>query len=148
MTLLTRRTAGGRCPCGAEHAACGPPSTTVPVDQTIEEVAAVSGPLKKYQVTLPNGAETVMKLSAADAERRGLTDADLAPETGAEHGSQPADDDHAADASPDGGEPSPDDGDDQAPEKKTRTAAANKARTSSATKSRGRARGGAQSGGD
>lgn len=36
----------------------------------IEEVAAVSGPLKKYRV-VRNGFETVMKLSDADAEKLG-----------------------------------------------------------------------------
>jgi hypothetical protein len=43
----------------------------VPVDQLIEEVAAVSGPLKKYRVTR-GGVETVMKLSDADAARLGV----------------------------------------------------------------------------
>jgi hypothetical protein len=42
----------------------------VPVDQLIEEVAAVSGPLKKYRVTR-GGVETVMKLSDDDAKRLG-----------------------------------------------------------------------------
>lgn len=78
MTLFTRQTAGGRCPCGAAHAACGPPSTSVPVDQNIEEVAAVSGPLKKYRYTDDAGHQTVLKLNTADAERQGLTDEDLA----------------------------------------------------------------------
>ncbi|WP_459249504.1 hypothetical protein [Streptomyces youssoufiensis] len=41
------------------------------------EVAVVGGPLKKYKVTGPSGAETVMKLNDADADARGLTDADL-----------------------------------------------------------------------
>jgi hypothetical protein len=71
VTLFTHRNAGGRCPCGAENAACGPPSDVVPVDQLIEEVAAVSGPLKKYRVKR-GGVETVMKLSDADAERLGV----------------------------------------------------------------------------
>jgi hypothetical protein len=59
----------GRCPCGAEHAACGPPSTSVPIDYPTQE-AAVGGPLKKYKVTL-HGVETVMKLNEADAELLG-----------------------------------------------------------------------------
>ncbi|MFJ1657163.1 hypothetical protein [Streptomyces anthocyanicus] len=71
MTLFIHRNAGGRCPCGAEDATCGPPSSVVPVDQLIEEVPAVSGPLKKYRVTR-NGVETLMKLSDADAKRLGL----------------------------------------------------------------------------
>lgn len=71
MSLFLHRNAGGRCPCGAENATCGPPSNVVPVDQLIEEVAAVSGPLKKYLVTR-GGVQTVMKLSDADAERLGV----------------------------------------------------------------------------
>lgn len=71
MALISSRTMQGRCPaCGAEHAACGTPSSTVPVDQNVE-VAAVGGPLERYTVTMPNGVETVMKLNAADAERLG-----------------------------------------------------------------------------
>jgi hypothetical protein len=42
----------------------------VPADQLIEEVAAVSGPLKKYRV-VRNGFETVMKLSDEDAAKLG-----------------------------------------------------------------------------
>jgi hypothetical protein len=87
VTLFTRQTARGRCPCGAEHAACGPPSTVTPIDVPIEEVAAVSGPLKKYRYTSEAGHVTVLKLSEEDAERHGLTDADLldapAPEAAA-----------------------------------------------------------------
>lgn len=71
MTLFIHRNAGGRCPCGAENATCGPPSSVVPVDQLIEEVPAVSGPLKKYKVTR-GGVETVMKLSDDDAKRLGV----------------------------------------------------------------------------
>jgi hypothetical protein len=41
------------------------------VDQLIEEVPAVSGPLKKYKVTR-GGVETVMKLNDADAARLGV----------------------------------------------------------------------------
>lgn len=71
MTLFVHRNAGGRCPCGAANAACGPPSDVVPVDLTIEEVAAVSGPLKKYRVRTANGVDTVLKLSEADAAKLG-----------------------------------------------------------------------------
>lgn len=71
MTLFVHRNAGGRCPCGAADAACGPPSDVVPVDLNIEEVAAVSGPLKKYRVRTKNGVDTVLKLSAADAAKLG-----------------------------------------------------------------------------
>lgn len=76
MSLFIHRNAGGRCPCGAENATCGPPSSVVPVDQLIEEVPAVSGPLKKYRVTR-GGVETVMKLSDADAERLGVGTSDV-----------------------------------------------------------------------
>ncbi|WP_143666796.1 MULTISPECIES: hypothetical protein [unclassified Streptomyces] len=41
------------------------------MDQRIEEVAAVSGPLQKYRV-IRGGVETVMKLNDADAARLGL----------------------------------------------------------------------------
>ncbi|MFV8127538.1 hypothetical protein [Streptomyces syringium] len=78
MTLFTRQTARGRCPCGAEHAACGPPSTVTPVDIPDQEVAAVGGPLKKYRYVTDAGHETTLKLNEADAELRGLTDDDLA----------------------------------------------------------------------
>ncbi|MFI5685900.1 hypothetical protein [Streptomyces sp. NPDC051636] len=76
MTLFIHRNAGGRCPCGAENATCGPPSSVVPVDQLIEEVAAVSGPLKKYKV-VRGGVETVMKLSDDDAKRLGVDTDDV-----------------------------------------------------------------------
>jgi hypothetical protein len=64
-----QRQVNGRCPCGAEHAACGPPSTCVPFD--LPEEAAVGGPLRKYRITTAGGTETVMKLNPADAERLG-----------------------------------------------------------------------------
>lgn len=38
----------------------------------------MSGPLKKYRYVSPGGSESVLKLSAEDAERHGLTDDDLA----------------------------------------------------------------------
>lgn len=108
MTLFTRQTAGGRCPCGAPHAACGPPSDVTPVD-TFEGVTAVGGPLKKYNYTSPAGHDTVLKLNEADAERHGLTDDDLV------EGQEPA----------------------EKPAAKKRAASSNKARTGSATKADG-----------
>ncbi|MCD9196071.1 hypothetical protein [Streptomyces albireticuli] len=113
--LITSRMVDGRCPCGAAHAACGPPSTSVPVDDNFQEVAVVGGPLKKYKIRTASGAETVMKYNAADAARYGLTDADLAetPPT-----------------------PEPEGGAAGKPAGKARTAAANKARTA-ANKARG-----------
>lgn len=146
--LFTRRSVGGRCPCGAEHAACGPPSTAVPVDERME-VAAVGGPLKKYRVVSAHGVETTMKLNEADAQQRGLSDADLVPERGDDAVLSLPDDDDTSAASQDGGEPGSGDGEDQAPEpeEKARSAAQNKARTSSANKRRSpRARGGAGGG--
>jgi hypothetical protein len=69
---------GGRCPlCGTGHAACGPPSTSVPVDHNIEE-AAVSGPLRRYRIVM-HGTETVMRLNEADAELFGGEPIDPAP---------------------------------------------------------------------
>ncbi|MBD9703377.1 hypothetical protein IHE56_15065 [Streptomyces sp. ID01-12c] len=46
------------------------------MDQLIEEVAAVSGPLQKYRVTR-GGVETVMKLNEADAKRLGVGAGDV-----------------------------------------------------------------------
>nr|BEK68852.1 hypothetical protein KPHV_60790 [Kitasatospora purpeofusca] len=83
MTFYTRRTAGGRCPCGAEHAAYGPPSTSVPVDRP--EEAAVGGPLRKYRVTV-GATATVMKLNDRDAERLGGVPLDVPPEPAVEAG--------------------------------------------------------------
>jgi hypothetical protein len=61
--------------CGAAHAACGTASDSTPVDERIEEVAAVGGPLKKYEVTTPSGVKTTMKLNEDDARRLGVLDA-------------------------------------------------------------------------
>jgi hypothetical protein len=38
------------------------------------EVAVVGGPLKKYEVTLPGGVVTTMKLNESDAIRYGVAD--------------------------------------------------------------------------
>jgi hypothetical protein len=43
-------------------------------------VAVVGGPLRKYNVTLPGGRETVMKLNEADAQRYEGTLVDSQPE--------------------------------------------------------------------
>ncbi|MEU9498246.1 hypothetical protein [Streptomyces sp. NPDC048196] len=101
----------------------------MPADARIEEVAAVGGPLKKYRVTSPSGAETVMKLNTADAEARGLGEDDLATAAPARRGA-------AEDVTlPEG------DGASGEPEAKKAPPAPNKARTTSANKGRG-ARGG------
>ncbi|WP_217235464.1 hypothetical protein [Streptomyces sp. AC555_RSS877] len=60
--------------CGAAHAACGTASDSIPVDERME-VAAVGGPLKKYEVTTPSGVKTTMKLNDDDARRLGVLDA-------------------------------------------------------------------------
>lgn len=107
--MFLNRTTSDRCPaCGAAHAACGPPSDTVPVDAQIG-VATVGGPLGKYRYTSGTGHQTVLKLNDEDAARLGLTEADLADAT-----SEP--------------EPEP------APEVKARTASTNKGRGGSANK--------------
>lgn len=70
--LVNSRTVQGRCPvCGAQHAACGAAPDTTPVDERME-VAAVGGPLKKYEVTTPSGVKTTMKLNEDDAKRLGV----------------------------------------------------------------------------
>jgi hypothetical protein len=48
------------------------------------EVAAVGGPLKKYEVTTPSGVTTTMKLNEEDAKRLGVLDAPESDETAAE----------------------------------------------------------------
>lgn len=115
MSLFIHRNAGGRCPCGAENATCGPPSNVVPVDQLIEEVAAVSGPLKKYRVTR-GGVQTVMKLSDADAARLGVDVDDVVGGVSTIHPVQLVDEGEADDGpADDGGDgdaaPGDDDGD-------------------------------------
>lgn len=112
MTLINSRTLPGRCAvCGAEHATCGPPSESVPFDQRME-VAAVGEPLKEYEVTLPGGRTTTMKLNAADAERYGV----LEGTSGEQQDSEAPTEDAAA---------------------KSRTTTRNKARTASSDKGDG-----------
>lgn len=70
--LVNSRTVQGRCPtCNAQHAACGTASDSVPVDANVE-VAAVGGPLKRYEVETSPGVTTTMKLNDADAQRLGV----------------------------------------------------------------------------
>jgi hypothetical protein len=56
------------------------------------EVAAVGGPLKKYEVTTPSGVKTTMKLNDDDARRLGVLDAPEqdSPEESAEPEQAPA----------------------------------------------------------
>lgn len=84
MTLFHSGTLRGGCPvCGEPHTTCGGPSDAVPVDERME-VAVVGGPLKKYEITLPSGAKTVMKLNEADARRWGVAEAAAEPERDAD----------------------------------------------------------------
>lgn len=67
---------GGRCPiCTTPQCTCGPPTTTVPVDQRLEEAGV--GALREYTVTV-NGIETVMNLNEDDAKRLGGTPTETA----------------------------------------------------------------------
>src|SRR5688572_7861707 len=71
MSLLTSRRR--RCPvCGADHATCGGPTTTTPVDVYDTKGNRVSdqSTLARYEVTV-NGRKTVMKLTASEARKRG-----------------------------------------------------------------------------
>lgn len=68
--LISSRTVSG-CPvCGQPGAACGGPTTHKPVDEANEE-PTMAGPLKKYEVTQPNGTVAVLKLSEEHARRLG-----------------------------------------------------------------------------
>lgn len=113
MTLVNSRTIQGRCPvCSGEHTKCGPPSDSVPIEQNMEEVAAVGGPLKRYTVVSPSGVETTMKLNETDARRHGVFE------------------EHQPDAAPAPAEQ-------EAPAAKKRAAPRNKARTETADKDGG-----------
>jgi hypothetical protein len=76
------------------------------------EVAAVGEPLKEYEVTLPGGRTTTMKLNEADAERYGVLEGTSSEQ---QAGEVPAEDAAA----------------------KSRTATRNKARTASSDKGDG-----------
>lgn len=73
MALITSGFMRGRgvCDvCGVRHSTCGDPSATEPSLDEFEE-ATVAGPLRKYRVKTPGGAEAILKLDEADAERLG-----------------------------------------------------------------------------
>jgi hypothetical protein len=77
---------GDGCPlCGANHAACGQPSTARPVDILAIKESTVAN--QKYRVTV-NGRSTVMKLSYDDAEN--YPDAELLDDTATEPTAKPA----------------------------------------------------------
>lgn len=64
-------TGGGRrrCPvCGAPHHGCGAPTSTTPVDERVMIEEAPVGELRQYHVKV-NGHDTILKLSANDAEK-------------------------------------------------------------------------------
>lgn len=109
------RTGDGRClVCSTASCACGGTSATVGVDERME-VAAVSGPLRKYRYTKGTNT-TVLKLNDKDAEQLGLTEDDLLD-------AEPADTDGEAKAATPAAN-------------RARGGAANKARTGAATKAR------------
>lgn len=60
--------------CGDKHAACGPPTTVIPVDERFTRRDPDVGALKKYEVTVDgrHPHKTTLKLSDAEAERMGL----------------------------------------------------------------------------
>lgn len=78
---------GRRCPvCGEPHTACGPATTTVGVDERMEE--ATVSELRRYNVNV-NGYDTVMSLNEDDAEKLGGTPVDdtgAGAESGTERG--------------------------------------------------------------
>lgn len=62
-----------RCPiCGTQNSTCGPTGTgTNPIG--IERRGDMAGELKHYEVELDNGLTTTLRLTEADARKRGLT---------------------------------------------------------------------------
>lgn len=88
--LAVRSLAARRClVCGASHASCGPTSDVEPVDAPdsyLEEGSRVSG-LKRYPN--PDRPGAFLRLSEADARRRGLTEAPEAPSSPAKAVEEP-----------------------------------------------------------
>lgn len=65
--------AARRCPiCGAQNGACGPAGTGNPIviDRRYDDM---SGELNNYEVVLDNGLTTTLRLTDADAKKRGLS---------------------------------------------------------------------------
>lgn len=56
--------------CGAPHAACGPASTSIPVDQRVTRREQTMG-LKRYETEV-RGTRTTLLLSDEDAKAQGL----------------------------------------------------------------------------
>lgn len=94
--LITSHTVRGACPaCGAQHAACGTASDTVPVDTNVKE-AVVGAALRRYIVTTPAGVETLMKLNQEDAQRLGAVSPDPEPEATSSESTPPPEEKTAA----------------------------------------------------
>lgn len=70
---MFQRRVRGRCPvCGADHAACGPAAPIASVDARGEVVDVQDGgPLSVYEVA-SGGVVLRLRLSQADARKRGL----------------------------------------------------------------------------
>ena len=69
---MYQRQVAGRCPvCGAEHASCGADPLLTAMDAQGEVVDVQGGPLQAYDVVV-NGVNLKMRLSEADARKRGV----------------------------------------------------------------------------
>ena len=69
---MYQRQVGGRCPiCSAKHASCGADPLITGMDAPGEVVDVQGGPLKEYDVVV-NGVTLRMRLSEADARKRGV----------------------------------------------------------------------------
>lgn len=69
---MYQRQVEGRCPiCSEEHAACGADPLLTAMDPQREVVDVQGGPLKEYDVVV-NGVTLRMRLSEADARKRGV----------------------------------------------------------------------------
>ncbi|MEU3020094.1 hypothetical protein ABZ635_22165 [Nocardiopsis sp. NPDC007018] len=69
---MYQRQVADRCPiCGAEHASCGADPLLTAMDAQGEVVNVQGGPLQTYDVVV-NGVKLRMRLSEADARKRGV----------------------------------------------------------------------------
>lgn len=63
-----------RCPiCGTQNSTCGPSGQGIQPIGIDRKEGDMSGDLKMYDVELENGLSTTLRLSDADAAKRGLT---------------------------------------------------------------------------